>query len=246
MRTDVTWTRWPAPAIEPEPELEPPLAAVVPLVVLPLPVAPELVVAPLPAEPELLLAPGEVDAARVPVTSIWWPRCCASSDSRPSRMYVDPLIAMLPELPLPAVPAVEPPAPEVEPPAPAVALPAPEVEPPDVELPAPDALVEPEPDAPLAEPVEPVDEPMRALVSMYCAPERDAPAAVLAEPLVPVAPEVALAPPPCRHPVTVIARLLPEVWLPVVEPPCADMPAAQPSAIANVAPVHTLFMRYLP
>lgn len=100
-------------------------------------------------------------------------------------MYVEPLIAMLLELPLPAVPAVAPV--ELAPP---------------VEAAAP-GLVD---DVPLA------PEPMRALVSVYCAPlVRDVVDAEPAVPLVPVAPAVPLALPPWRHPVTVIARLLEEV-----------------------------------
>lgn len=144
---------------------------------------------------------------------------------------------MLLELPLPAVPAVEPPAaPLVEP-----ALP---VEPAPLVDPAPVALVDP---VLLAELLAVEPEPIRALVSMnWELPMRDALAVEPAVPLVPVAPVVPLAAPPLRHPVTVIVRLPVEVWLPVVDPACADMLAAQPSAIANVAPVHTLFMRFPP
>jgi hypothetical protein len=146
--------------------------------------------------------------------------------------------ALLPELPAPDVPAVEPADPDVLPP-------AVEPEPPAVE-PEPDVLlpVEPEPDAPA--PVEPLDapEPIIALVSIHCELLPDVPAEALPpaplEPLVPVAPAVA-PPPRCKQPVTVTVRLL---WLPLCElvPACAARDAAHPSAIANVAPVHTRFM----
>jgi hypothetical protein len=93
------------------------------------------------------------------------------------------------------------------------------------------------------------DDPMRALVSVYCAPPvaRLLPVVAPVVPLVPVAP--AVPPLPCRHPVTVTVRVAPApaVWLPVVEPACADMvAAAQPSTIANVALVHSLFIRIPP
>jgi hypothetical protein len=112
------------------------------------------------------------------------------------------------ELPPPAVPAVDDPVdPALLPvdPAPLAELPL-----------APGLLVEPAvlPAAPLVElgllevELEPPD-PIRALVNMYWPPERLADDAAPVVPLVPVAPEALL--PPCRHPTTVIARLLPEV-----------------------------------
>ncbi len=154
-------------------------------------------------------------------------------------------MAMLPGAALPAVPAVEPPAPLVEPVAPAPEVgPAPLVAPP---LLLPGDVVDPVALPPAA--VLPVLEldAMRALVSMKVPlpMEREALDEEPAVPLVPVAPGVLL-PLPIRHPVTVIVRLAPAVWLPVVEPACAEMLTAQPSAIANVAPVHTFFIRYLP
>lgn len=169
-----------------EPVLEPPLAVVLPLAVVPLVLAP----APAPVDPD-----EDAAEARVPVTSTWWPLCCESSASRPSRTYVDPLMAMPVGLPLPAVPAVAPglvPV-EVAPPAPVLLA--------DPVLPGDDAL--PDAGAP---------EPMRALVSMNCElPMRELLAVEPAVPLVPVAPAVPLVPPPLRHPVTVIVRLPAEV-----------------------------------
>lgn len=109
---------------------------------------------------------------------------------------MEPLIAMLPALPLPDVPAVEP------------AVPAPlvefvEPEPVDPELVVDPPLVDP---APLVVVLELA--PVRAFVSMNCdAPMRALLEAEPAVPLVPVAPVVPLVPPPLRHPVTVIARL---------------------------------------
>jgi hypothetical protein len=88
MRTDDTWMCWAFEAIEEVP----PLAAVVPLAVVPAPLgAPApvdpapLAVDPAPVVPlleliELLFEPS------VPVISTWCPLCCARSDSRPSRM----------------------------------------------------------------------------------------------------------------------------------------------------------------
>lgn len=243
MRTELTWIRW-LPDAPIEPELDPPLAAVMPLEVVPALPAPLV----LPVVPDAPLEP-----AIVPVTSTSWPLCCASSVSCPSRMYVDPLIAMLPVLPLPDVPAVEPLAPDPLPDVLPLRFAVDPVVPDEDVLPAPDALdpVAPEPDVLDAPDVPEADmepEPILALVSMYWPPaEREA---LDALPLVPVAPAVALLLPPCRHPVMVIDPLpevrLPALWLPVVEPACAAMLAAQPSAIANVAPVHTLFMQLPP
>ncbi|HUR33095.1 MAG TPA: hypothetical protein VM032_04820 [Vicinamibacterales bacterium] len=73
--------RWPpdAEAIVPDVDVdEPPLGAVLPLAVLV-------------AAPADVVAPGADDAddeapASVPVTSTWCPLCCASSESRPSRI----------------------------------------------------------------------------------------------------------------------------------------------------------------
>lgn len=110
-------------------------------------------------------------------------------------------MAMLLELPLPAVPAV--PLDEGEP----LAL----LEPAPVE-----PLLDADPALPDVEPAAPVDEPeaeplTRALVSMnWLPPIRALPVVALpvapVVPLVPVAP--AVLPPPCRHPVTVTVRLL--------------------------------------
>lgn len=146
---------------------------------------------------------------------------------------MEPPIAALPGEVLPAVPAVAPPALLVDP-----VEAAPEVDP------APLAALPLLPGVEL-EPVV-VPEPMRALVSMKVPlpVARGVLVVAPAVPLVPVAPGVL--PLPCRQPVTVTVRLAPAAWLPVVEPDCADMLTAQPSAIANVAPVHTLFIRYLP
>ena len=166
-------------------------------------------------------------------------------------------MAMLPEPPLPLVPAVEPPALLLDPVEPPALL----VEPVEPEPVAPAPLAEPplllpgdvvDPVALLPEPLlpeleaEPEPEPMRALVSMKVPlpVARDVLEVEPVVPLVPVAPEVP--PPPCRQPVTVTVRPEPALWLLLVEPDCADMLTAQPSAIANVAPVHTLFIRYLP
>lgn len=89
IRIDVTWMCCPADAaIEPADDT-PPLAAVVPLEVVPgapvVPVEPVPVepVAPPPVEPEPLDPGADVS---VPVTSTWCPLCCVSSASRPSRM----------------------------------------------------------------------------------------------------------------------------------------------------------------
>jgi hypothetical protein len=99
-----------------------------------------------------------------------------------------------------------------------------------------------------------VPDPIEALVRIHSV-EREDDVVAPAVPLVPVAPDVA--PPRSRHPVTVIVRLLLElgvVWLVAlcevvglvlcddVDPACAPSVAAQPSAIANVAPVHTRFI----
>ncbi len=146
-------------------------------------------------------------------------------------------MAILPDEPLPAVPAVEPAAPLVEPVEPADGVEPPALLPGDVVAPAAGPLVAVLPAT--------APEPIRAFVSVKVPVPiaRGMTDAGPAVPLVPVAPGVL--PLPCRHPVTVIVRLAPAVWLPVVEPDCADMVTAQPSAIANVAPVHTLFIRYL-
>lgn len=182
------------------------------------PAAPLVVV-----DEEPLEEPVEPADASVPVTSTWWPLCCESSESRPSRMYVDPLIAMLLPLPLPAVPAVdelgllEPEPLEVEPLAPAPLAPAPPaLEPPALEPLAPGLLELEllEPGLVELEPVAPPDaidelEPGRALVSMNWPPDRALLEVEPAVPLVPVAPDAP--PPPCRQPVTVIVRLALEV-----------------------------------
>jgi hypothetical protein len=141
---------------------------------------------------------------------------------------------------------VAPPALLVAPVEPAPVDPAPLADPPLLlpgEVVEPVALL-PEPvlPAPALPELEPAPEPMRALVSMKVPLPvvRDVLEVEPAVPLVPVAPGVL--PPPCRQPVTVTVRLAPAPWLAVVEPDCADMLTAQPSAIANVAPVHTLFI----
>jgi hypothetical protein len=64
--------------------------------------------------PAVVDEPGEAEAlellegASEPITSISCPLCCASSDSCPSSMYVEPRIDVEAVLPVPAVPAVEP------------------------------------------------------------------------------------------------------------------------------------------
>ncbi len=116
MRTEATWIVWlpmDALALPVLPLAEPPLAepplAEPPLVepVEPLPLAePPLLVPEPPLPPDML----DEEEISEPVTSIWCPLCGVSSVSRPCRVYVDPLIAMLPDVPLPLVPAVELPA----------------------------------------------------------------------------------------------------------------------------------------
>ena len=201
MRTEDTWMRWlPMDALG--------LVLDEPLALLPLAVEP---VAPLPDVPGAVddpVEPGAVDDpvdpvlpapdadepdeldiadASDPVTSTWWPLCCASSVSRPCRTYVEPFIAILPGEVLPAVPAVELPAPLVEP---AV---DPEPAPLDAVLPGEvlpgDAV---EPGELLLEPLLLAPEPMRALVSMNVPlpVERDVLDVEPAVPLVPVAPGV--------------------------------------------------------
>jgi hypothetical protein len=88
-------------------------------------------------------------------------------------------------------------------------------------------------------------EPIVAFVRIHSfAPARAVLAVAPAVPLVPVAPAAPCSP-CCRQPVTVIVLLLelPGVWLVCeVELFCAPSVAAQVSAIANVAPVHTRFI----
>jgi hypothetical protein len=103
--------------------------------------------------------------------------------------------------------------------------------------------VEPDPvdDAPLA--------PIVAFesVHMLLLAEPAAPVTLPLVPTLPLIPLLPLAAPAlrCRQPLTVTMRLL---WLlacaldPDCEPDCAVNDAAQPSAIANVAPVHCFFI----
>jgi hypothetical protein len=91
-----------------------------------------------------------------------------------------------------------------------------------------------------AEPLEPIvafDNSHRPLLIADALP------LVPAVPDVPVAPLVE-APLRCRQPVTVTTLFWPPIDVPLVvcDPVCAANDAAQPSAMANVEPVHILFM----
>jgi hypothetical protein len=59
-------------------------------------------------EPGVVVELELLDGASEPITSISCPLCCASSDSCPWSMYVEPRIDVEAALPVPAVPAAEP------------------------------------------------------------------------------------------------------------------------------------------